>query len=265
MALVTLLAVNWSPELRGIIVVLIGIGVLMGSIYLLLTTNLGSRLGFLVVLAGLSAWLMMMGIMWWVYGIGLKGNPPVWKAKEVIGGSVDNAGSDVVRGVDIHSATTEKSVDGWKLLAPDDPSFGQETAAADDILQNQTQLFKAGDYKALNVYSKGGQRFPKINDTLDFLAFFHKPHYSLVEVQPVVPSLTEPGRAPPAAVVDTSKSPTYVLMERDLGTIRQPSVTLTFGAAIIFLLCCWTLHRRDQTLRRNVEQGKAVVPVRTPV
>jgi hypothetical protein len=262
MALVTLLAVNWSPELRGIIVVLIGIGVLMGSIYLLLTTNLGSRLGFLVVLAGLSAWLMMMGIMWWVYGIGLKGNPPAWKGKEVIGVSLDNAGSDVVRGVDIHSATTEHAVDGWKQLHTDDPSYGQDTAAADDILQNQLELFKAGEYKPMAVYNKGGERFPKINDTLDFLAFFHEPHYSLVEVQPVIPSLSEPGRAPPTAVVDTSKTPTYVLMERNLGTTRQPSVTLTFGAGLIFLLCCWTLHRRDLTLRRNLEQAKAVVPAR---
>ncbi len=260
-----LLAVSWQPEIRGIIVVLIGFGVLCGSIYLVLTTNLGSRLGFLVALAGLAAWLMMLGTFWWVYGIGLKGNPPAWIGKEVVGGSLANAGSDVVRGVDVSGATTDHAVDGWKRLAEDDPSFGQDVAAADDILQNKTQLFKAGDYKAIAVYSKGGRRYPKINNTLDFLAFFHRPHYSLVEVQPVIPALPEPGRAPPTPTLDPSKSPTYVLMERDLGTQRQPAVSLTIGAGLLFALCCYTLHRRDRTLRANVEEAKAIVPARVSV
>jgi len=42
------LAVTWDPFIRGIIVVLIGVGVLCGSVYLLLLTNLGARLGFLI-------------------------------------------------------------------------------------------------------------------------------------------------------------------------------------------------------------------------
>jgi hypothetical protein len=259
-----LLAIGWSPEIRGIVVVLIGIGVLCGSIYLLLTTNLGSRLGFLVALAGLTGWLMMLGIFWWVYGIGLKGKDPTWVAKEVIGGSLSNAGTSVARVDNLGDATTSHPVDGWIRIAEDDPSFGQATAASDDILQNKTQIFKAGDYKPIAVYTKGGGRFPKINDSLDFLAFFHKPHYALVEVQPVIPALTEPGRAPPTPTVDPSKSPTYVLMERDLGTRRQPAVTLTLGAGLLFALCCYTLHRRDQTLRANLEAAKAVVPVRVP-
>ena len=44
---------TWSPFIRGILVVLIGVGVLCGSVYLLLATNLGARLGFLVAMAGL--------------------------------------------------------------------------------------------------------------------------------------------------------------------------------------------------------------------
>jgi hypothetical protein len=257
-----LLAVSWSPQIRGIIVVLIGIGVLCGSVYGILTTNLGSRLGFLVALSGLTGWLMLMGIFWWVYGIGLKGNDPSWKGIEVVGGSLDNAGSDIVRGVDVTSATVTEAVDGWLRVAEDNPAFGQATAASDDILVNQTEVFKAGDYKSLAVYTKGGQRWPKIGKSIDFLAFRHTPHYTLVEVQPVIPSLDEPGRAPPTPTADPTKKPTYVLMERDLGTRRQPAVSLTLGAGLLFALCCYTLHRRDQTLKANLEEAKALTPAR---
>jgi len=259
----TLFAIGWSPEIRGIIVVLIGIGVLCGSIYGILTTDLGARLGFLVALAALTGWLLLMGIIWWVYGIGLKGLDPSWAGKEVIGTSLSNAGNPAAPVDDISQATTTEPVDGWIRLAEDDPAYGQTVAAADDILQNQTETFKAGDYLPVAVYSKGGERWPKIGKSIDFLAFRHTPHFTIVEVQPVIPSLPEPGRAPPKAQVDPNKAPTYVLMERDLGTRRQPSVSLTIGSAIVFGLCCYTLHRREQTLRANLEAAGELVPART--
>ena len=56
-SLATLLAIGWQPEIRGISVVVIGAVVLMGSVYLVLTTNLGSRLGFLVSLAALITYI----------------------------------------------------------------------------------------------------------------------------------------------------------------------------------------------------------------
>ena len=258
-----MLAIGWTPEIRGIIVVLIGVGVLCGSVYGILSTNLGARLGFLVALAGLTGWLMLMGIIWWVYGIGLKGEDPSWVGKEVIGTSLSNAATPVAQVDDISQATVDEPVDGWIRIAEDDPAFGQTVAAADDILQNQTETFKAGDYKAIAVYSKGGERWPKIGNSIDFLAFRHTPHYALVEVQPVVPNLPEPGRAPPPAEVDPNKAPTYVLMERDLGTRRQPSVTLTIGSTILFGLCCYTLHRRERTLRTNLESAGELVPAGT--
>ena len=58
-------------------------------------------------------------------------------------------------------------------------------------------------------------------------------------------------------------------MERDLGTHRQPAVSLTIGSALVFALCCYTLHRRERTLRANLaaasagSTGGAVVPVGT--
>jgi hypothetical protein len=72
-----MLAVSWEPELRGYVVVIIAAVVLIGGSYLVVGTNLGARLGFLVVLAGLFGWMAAMGVIWWTYGIGLTGRSPV--------------------------------------------------------------------------------------------------------------------------------------------------------------------------------------------
>ena len=76
----SLLAINWEPEIRGLLITVIAVALFCGSIYLLLATNLGARLGFLVALTGLMGWMTLMGIMWMIYGIGLKGPDPSWKA-----------------------------------------------------------------------------------------------------------------------------------------------------------------------------------------
>ena len=79
-----LFAISWQPELRGIVVVLIAVVVLIGGTYLIVGSNLGARLGVLVVLAGFFGWMMTMGAIWWTYGIGLKGPEPSWKPAEPI-------------------------------------------------------------------------------------------------------------------------------------------------------------------------------------
>ena len=48
----TLLAIGWEPELRGLLTVVIGVVILCGSVYGIMATNMGSRLAFLVALAG---------------------------------------------------------------------------------------------------------------------------------------------------------------------------------------------------------------------
>ena len=70
-------AIQFDNDIRGIFVVLTGAVVLMGSIYLIIATNTGMRLGFLITLAALFGWMFLLGTMWWMYGIGLIGRAPV--------------------------------------------------------------------------------------------------------------------------------------------------------------------------------------------
>jgi hypothetical protein len=256
------LAVTWSPFIRGIVVVLIGVGVLCGSIYVLLLTNLGARLGFLIAMAGLFGWLALMGSVWLVYGIGLKGKDPSWQPKAVVNAPAALATNPVIGGDGFLQSTEGSKVDGWRKLADDDPERGQAVAASDDILQNQAQVFKAGEYLTVAVFDKGGARFPMIG-SFDFFAFFHRAHYALVQVQPVVKQNTEPGKAPPTPVADTSQPPRFVLMERDLGNRRRPAALIFLGSAVVFLVLCWVLHRREKLMaaNRSAPTGEALEPV----
>jgi hypothetical protein len=259
-----LFAINWQPELRGIVVVFIAVAVLIGGTYLVVGTNVGARLGFLIVVAAFFGWMMTMGAIWWTYGIGLKGPTPFWFPAEpvtivrdsslLVGAEIlkvePTIGADPVANASLIS--TELQAEGWHLLDEADPQRGQAVAASDAILQIEAKEFPAGSYLSVAVYDRGGERWPKINDSLDFFAFFHKPRYALVEVAPVVPQRVEPGRAPARPVVDTAQPHRYVHMLRDLGAKRQPAMFITFGSGLIFLMLCWLLHRRDLQLRVNM-------------
>jgi hypothetical protein len=259
-----LIAISWEPELRGLLTVIISVVALCGSVYLLLGTNLGARLGFLVALAGLAGWMVLLGLLWWIFGIGLIGPDPTWSYVEgrtviqnpqslylaevvdrpIAGADTDdpNAAAAAVRG-----ALDEE---GWRTIAESDPDFGQASTAAGVLLQ-ETGAFGPGEYAVTGLYEIGGERWPKISETFDFLAFFHEPRYALAEVSTLEPLRTEPGRAPTQALIDADQPKQYVYMVRDLGARRQPAAMMTIGSLVVFLALCWMLNRRDRFVAEN--------------
>jgi hypothetical protein len=80
---------EWNVFLRGILFPGIMFIILCGSSYMIMATNMGNRLGFLVALTGLVGWMFLMSIVWMLYGIGLKGKDPSWKVSDVITGSAN--------------------------------------------------------------------------------------------------------------------------------------------------------------------------------
>lgn len=88
LAMLTQLALDFNglafdPFFRGLLSVLAGVVVLMGSIYLIVATNAGTRQGLLIALSGLFGWMMLMGVAWTIYGIGWKGRTPAWELVEI--------------------------------------------------------------------------------------------------------------------------------------------------------------------------------------
>ena len=74
----------WDPGFRGMLTVLVAVVILCGSVALIVATNTGARLGFLIALTGFCGWMFVMGIIWSMYGIGWKGNAPSWKVVDVV-------------------------------------------------------------------------------------------------------------------------------------------------------------------------------------
>jgi hypothetical protein len=79
-----LAALSWDPGFRGILTVAVAVTILCGSVFLILATNNGARLGFLLALTGFCGWMFVMGIIWSLYGIGWKGSAPTWKTVDVV-------------------------------------------------------------------------------------------------------------------------------------------------------------------------------------
>lgn len=257
------LAIGWQPELRGILIVIIAVTVLCGSIYLILGTNMGARLGFLVTLTALAGWMFLMGAIWWSYGKGLLGPDTAWKpvaGKTVIQSTPALISTGVLREpfsgtgnyTDDAEAIEQLLVkDGWLKLDSALPSF-QQAGSAGGVFLEESKAFKVGEFQVVNVFERGGERSPEFfGGRVDFLAFFHKPHYALAEIAPLVPQRTEPGRAPARPVIDVTQPHQYVYMIRDLGSKRQPAGIITISSLVMFLTLCWLLHRRDQHVAVN--------------
>lgn len=289
----TLAGIAWDPQLRGFLTFAMGVVVLIGSVYLLLVTNLGIRLGFLLAASALFGWLTIMGGVWWVYGsIGMLGQVPTWHVQETAYPGLDDAALDLAHGLDTSALPApeeladltgddfiavrdevEPDLGGWKILQESNPSFGEAKAAVDEYYvahpDAELEIKTAADYITVYSFERGGkQRLPDDPSRWDriykklkttFWQLKHPPRYAIIQVQPVVPQEAEPGQPPPTPKADTSKPVVSVIMERDLGDKRFPGAMLTLFSGIMFAVLCTQLHRRDQ----RVAEVRGLVPATT--
>jgi len=185
-----LAGIAWDPTIRGLLSVGVGVVVLMGSVYLLLATNTGNRLGFLLAMTGFFGWMAIMGIVWWIFGIGMQGAAPSWDVVEYNAGDTEQAITskvtelelaDLPQGddgrVDFEAIRTlaeedpeafnelnerfEEDSNGWKYLPASDPSRGEaEATVADNLPECSTCNFgieDPGDYVVLGAFEVGGK------------------------------------------------------------------------------------------------------------
>ncbi|WP_419930627.1 hypothetical protein [Candidatus Poriferisodalis sp.] len=280
--------VSWDPVLTGYLAVIIGIAVLCGSVYLLLATNLGVRLGFLVAWTGLWGWMLLMSIVWWVFGIGWIGSQPGWNVLQVTSSPATVLVDEVqqLEGVPVHQSppgwieivVKEKSDDDAEEIV--DPEIVQAQAFAADarsaadghvvcddadprrLLAVNSCLFSAADqYKTYRVLIRGGERYrpagiPDNVITQYFLPSRGKPHYAVVQIQPYQPRVEidpnlfgDDGKiVVPAPQIDENEPVYSVVLVRDHGSVRLRPALLTVFSALLFGLGCYHLHRRDQAI-----------------
>lgn len=185
----------WRPGIAGILAVLVGVLVLCGSVYLLLATNVGARLGLLVALAGLAGWMVILSFTWVLTppGIGPKGENPSWTPVEIYVNGPETPRTEaaqrlpqpqdlpaadelLARNPDIateypNGATLsdlaashpdeleafldEEALAGWRIVPATEA--GEAQAVADVVLVDSGFFSSPTDYKKLDTWEYGGK------------------------------------------------------------------------------------------------------------
>jgi hypothetical protein len=283
--------IGWDPEIRGILSVLVGVVVLMGSIYLVLATNLAQRLGFLLALTAVFGWLTIHGLVWWLYppGTGPAGRPPAWEVEEIVYGDLSESLLDEAHDIDtstlpppteVNELTPEEvaalseehadELNEWELLDASDASRGEAQTALDAVLAEGTipGLEDTASRVYTYTFETGGKPERESDSVIDrvknrisnTLRLKNPPHYAIVQFQPAIPQEAVPGEPPPVPVADEDAQVISAVLVRDIGQRRLPASLITIGSGLIFGLLCAMLHQRD---RRVAEHRSAPLPATT--
>lgn len=366
-------AISFDNEIRGLLTVLLGSAILMGSVWLIISTNTGFRLGTLIAISAIFGWTVMMAFIWSLYGIGLQGARPTWEVQAIHIGNPSIADNEAnpppeilddlpnpatcstlgdrdclpkaIQIVRVMGSSAQKaelnSIDAGTIraevtafndaLADDDPrklvgheiekevqrlaeeqrirnedltlselkgvapdltdeaerrgwlelgdwnlettqAAGEAITAASDYLAQADLGFGETDeqsntFVVLDAFQQGGKPerlnngvWERVSNKVITSAMpRHPTNYTVVQVQRSKYHPPVAGQAPPPTEVDPIEPVISVLMERNLGRFRLPSILVTIGSGLLFLASLLMLHTRDLEVRRRLE-GEGAAP-----
>lgn len=244
-------ALSWEPQIKGALYVLLAVAILVGSACLLLSTNMGARLGFQLTAAGLFGLLTTIGLVWWVNASGPVGVSPSWTPVETIVGSASTSRQEAMIGFP----------EGWRHLEPTDPEVADAQPVVDgEVVAEPGErggVFSASsDYLVIAAFQRGGESHGPFGIKARPFNLFHKPSYLVVQVQHVIEVTPGPGEAVAAPAPDPSAPVVNVLLLRDLGSERLNPAVFTISSGLIFGLFVYQLHVNDKAaVRRREEEG----------
>jgi hypothetical protein len=275
-----LAALTWDPQLRGALILLTGVTILVGSVLLLLYTNLGLKLGFLAATAGLSGLLLLLNIIWLMAPletgpIGYKGSNSGWIVEEIVQGDLASQ-SAVHAVVGAPGKASTQFPNGWTPLKTGSGLLASAGPAADAALTPPAANAAAArapkfpppfkttlDYVVVGAYTKGGHNYLvnlagyKVYWRIrqHYIYIKHQPHYVIIRVQPALTSVTIAGTTTLPAP-DATKPIYSVVLLRDVGSLRLPPVLLGFAALIVFGVTTERLHSREKEIARRRAAGE---------
>ncbi len=132
-------AIAWNPEIRNILSVAVGAGVLIGSVYLIVGTNTGLRTGLLVTLAGLFGWMATMGVIWWIYGIGMLGEASSWKVEEINYSDREYAALEESTNEDARLLRNIDELPSAEELLEEDPALVESILPVDELSEEDLE------------------------------------------------------------------------------------------------------------------------------
>ncbi len=259
----------WNPTILGVLTVLAAVGLFCGSVYLLLGTNLGARLGFLVAAAGLTGFMVLLTTLWWTSGnSGIDpphGNSPQWSVVEVVP-SLDQSKIPAVKtiataGQQISANVTNKSKQASSdlltnlkpaidaAIVPTVPVAGQEPKPQPFA----TLGIKGSTDYLLDFAGYVSYAYPDRSSNL----FWHKHRYAAVQLCMAKKDAQGNNVIPPAC--DPLQDTHYIVLSYDYGSLRQPVVAYWFASVLLFALSLLGLHwwERDERARKRA----ALTPV----
>jgi hypothetical protein len=246
----------WYPTILGVLVVISAVGLFCGSVVLLLSTNLGAKLGFLVGGAALFGFLVLLSLLWITTATPLnspKGRPNGWQVKEVVDDLADSK-ITAVRELPENGeqVTTEEDLAQLRpgleaALVTQEPEAGEEVpnqpfaefARSTDIIT---------DFEGFQTFTGGG-------GTKNL--FWHHNKYAVVEFCPALAVEVAAGERPPAPQCDPLQAKRYVVMQFDFGSIRQPPYVYFGAFAVLFGLFLLGLHWYEKDARAKARATSA--------
>jgi hypothetical protein len=248
----------WNPTILGVLVTLSAIGLFCGSVYLLLSTNLGARLGFLVAAAALTGFMVLLSALWWTSGnSGIDpphGRSPSWKVVEVVSEPQES------KVVDVHNIEEDGApvpTEGLANLRPAmdaalvrvTPAEGEE-APDQPLVKFDAALDYLTEFEGYQAWIVGGE-------TKNL--FWHEPKYAVVQFCPKDPN-SPIGEAPQC---DPLEDRQFAVMSFDYGSLRQPVVfQFLIPSVLLFGLSLLGLHWYELDARKRKRES-ALAPVPT--
>ncbi|MGH9022208.1 MAG: hypothetical protein ACRDV9_03780 [Acidimicrobiia bacterium] len=210
--------IGFVGALRGALVVIFAVLLFIGSVYYLLSTNVGARLSFLICAAILSGFMALLALVWATSSTPLTvphGPQSHWVMREVTETVSDSSQPAVRRAGSSGRRATEAE--------------GSEVkAVVDEALTSATSSFarftSPSDYVVTDIRFVGGGKAGLVK---------HRPFYAVAELQSAKRIEVEPGSPPAPPEADPTKAKSTLILLRDLGSLRVPAY-LTFLASLIF-------------------------------
>lgn len=258
----------WYPTILGVLVVISALALFCGTPYLLLATNMGSRLGFLVASAGLAGLMLLLSLLWLTNPSPvntLKGRIPHWVAVgKIDGGDVARSKIPAVRNINTegHAAsdadvTNLKASVDTNLIINKNLLTGENLAGAggtyaiyDDAtkyLVTKNQVTGGGEIFS-QFKASFGDGFPWVHVSL------HQPLYAVITTCATDPALSAtevPFGAKPPTPKCADATRDVIILERDLGSLRVPPFVAFLASGLLLGLSLLCLHWRERDLQEQ--------------
>lgn len=260
----------WYPTILGVLVVVAAVILFVGSIFLLLGTNMGARLAFLAVFAALTGFMVVLSSLWITTTSPLntlRGAVPAWQIKEVVADPTDskieavhNIQEDGIEVDTIEAANVKAAVDEGLVTKVDN--------AVEKFTEEDNQFARFGavtDFLPVTTWEIGGSSPSWLDGE-----FTHTPLYAVVEICGVAENTQPFGVAPDVPECAEDGTPAaedngFVILEYNLGDVRLPPVIAWISSIILFVLglVMFGWYEKDRRAERAAQQESAKTPART--